>query len=57
VFWTGVGAGVLRAPSWTVWLPGRAIVFHTPAEQPDVAPSATAEPDAPVTIRIEGAVA
>jgi len=57
VFWTGVGAGVLRAPSWTVWLPGREIVFHTPAEQPDLAPSATAEPNAPVTIRIEGVVA
>lgn len=28
IFWTGDDAGVLRAPSWRVWLPGRVVVFH-----------------------------
>jgi uncharacterized protein (TIGR02677 family) len=35
VFWTGEAAGLLAAPSWRVWLPGRAVLFHPPAERPD----------------------
>jgi len=54
VFWSGAGSGVLRAPTWTVWLPGREVVFHRPAERPSFPPSRTAEPGGPVTLRTEG---
>lgn len=54
VSWTGAGTGLLRAPSWRVWLPGRAVVFHAPAARPRAAVTAEAEPAGPVRIRADG---
>lgn len=54
IFWTGAGAGLLRAPSWRVWLPGRVIVFHAPAVRPAALAPATIEPTGAVSIHSEG---
>lgn len=59
VVWTGVGAGLLRAPSWRVWLPERAVLFHSPslsvvAEQVRVSSPVDPEPDGIVSIAAEG---
>jgi uncharacterized protein (TIGR02677 family) len=54
VFWTGAGTGLLRAPSWRVWLPGRAVVFHAPADRPRPAVITDTEPAGPVRLHVEG---
>ena len=57
VFWTGATVGVLRAPSWRIWLPGREVVFHTPAAQPEAPVATKADPGGVVAFRAEGVVA
>jgi uncharacterized protein (TIGR02677 family) len=52
VFWTGEGAGLLAAPFWRVWLPGREILFHPPAERPHHS-RAVADPGGVVELRTE----
>lgn len=61
---TGVGVGVLRAPSWQVQLPGRHPLFHLPGQRPSavslaaVADSARPDPTpaqrAPMTATTAG---
>ena len=57
VFWTQTTTGVLRAPAWRVWLPGREFVFHAPAEQPSHPGVLTTDPGGRAELRIEGVVA
>jgi uncharacterized protein (TIGR02677 family) len=52
LLYTGVGAGIVRAPTWRVVVPGRRIVFHLPGEQP-VAATAP-EPPTDLRLTIEG---
>jgi uncharacterized protein (TIGR02677 family) len=56
VFWTGVGTGLLQAPSWRVWLPGRAIIFHQPADRPRAPVTTAAEPVGQIRMRVDGLV-
>ncbi|WP_155267895.1 DUF2397 domain-containing protein [Mycobacterium avium] len=56
VFWTKTTTGLLRAPRWRVWLPGREFVFHSPAEQPSHPHAVGADPGGSAEIRLEGAV-
>jgi uncharacterized protein (TIGR02677 family) len=58
ILWTGTDTAVLRAPTWRVWLPGRQIVFHTPATQPPRrAAGALSDPGGRVALHAEGVVA
>jgi hypothetical protein len=57
VFWTETTTGVLRAPGWRVWLPGREFVFHSPAVQPGHPRATGADPGGRAAIRLEGVVA
>jgi hypothetical protein len=55
LFHSGEGVGVLRAPTWRIWLPGRVAVFHRPGVRP-MAPVATiADPDERATVMVGGA--
>lgn len=60
VFWTGSDTALLHAPSWRVWLPGRAVHFHPPSTRvtapivSTVGPDRTAEPPGAVELHTEG---
>lgn len=55
LFHTGEGAGLLRAPAWRIWLPGRVAVFHRPEVRPAVPVPTTADIDARATVVVGGA--
>jgi uncharacterized protein (TIGR02677 family) len=55
LFHTGAGVGVLRAPSWRIWLPGRLPVFHQPGARPMAPVATTADPDERVSVVVGGA--
>lgn len=48
IVWTGDGAGVLRAATWRVWLPGRALLFHPHGTRAQLPPGAAIDPGGPV---------
>ncbi|MEA4945709.1 MAG: DUF2397 domain-containing protein [Propionicimonas sp.] len=55
IFFTGAEPAVLRSPTWKVWLPQRAIVFHSPQTRPQL--PAMTDPGGPVAMYGEEVVA
>jgi Protein of unknown function (DUF2397) len=51
---TGVGAGVLLAPTWRVVVPGRLVAFHLPGQEPRIAAGTVTEPAAALRLDVEG---
>jgi hypothetical protein len=53
---TGVGAGVVAAPTWRAWVPGRVVVFHRPGMVPALSQvAAQADLDTRAVVVLHGA--